>query len=110
MFWAQNVSNYDKVRIISLYVMIKNGISEENLTKLFTHAQLSTKDQDMVRNLSFLGINVIADVSAQRNEKFSFIIINYICIISIRAARRSIRCRGRNVLRRAPIRCHVGRQ
>ncbi|XP_015032655.2 protein ROP isoform X1 [Drosophila willistoni] len=56
-----NVSNYDKVRIIALYVMIKNGISEENLTKLFTHAQLSPKDQDMVRNLSFLGINVIAD-------------------------------------------------
>lgn len=43
--------------------MIKNGISEENLTKLFTHAQLTPKDQDMVRNLSFLGINVIADVS-----------------------------------------------
>ncbi|KAH8247360.1 hypothetical protein KR038_002959 [Drosophila bunnanda] len=56
-----NVSNYDKVRIISLYVMIKNGISEENLTKLFTHAQLSPKDQDMVRNLSYLGVNVIAD-------------------------------------------------
>lgn len=43
--------------------MIKNGISEENLTKLFTHAQLSPKDQDMVRNLNYLGINVIADVS-----------------------------------------------
>lgn len=57
----QNVSNYDKVRIIALYVMIKNGISEENLTKLFTHAQLGPKDQDMVRNLSYLGINVIAD-------------------------------------------------
>ncbi|CAD7086703.1 unnamed protein product [Hermetia illucens] len=57
----KNVSNYDKVRIIALYVMIKNGISEENLTKLFTHAQLTPKDQDMVRNLSFLGINVIAD-------------------------------------------------
>ncbi|XP_033240223.1 protein ROP isoform X1 [Drosophila pseudoobscura] len=56
-----NVSNYDKVRIIALYVMIKNGISEENLTKLFTHAQLSPKDQDMIRNLSYLGINVIAD-------------------------------------------------
>nr|XP_043067198.1 protein ROP-like [Drosophila bipectinata] len=59
--FIQNVSNYDKVRIIALYVMIKNGISEENLTKLFTHAQLSAKDQDMVRNLSYLGINVIAD-------------------------------------------------
>ncbi|KAI9589636.1 protein ROP isoform X1 [Glossina fuscipes] len=57
----QSVSNYDKVRIIALYVMIKNGITEENLTKLFTHAQLSPRDQDMVRNLSFLGVNVIAD-------------------------------------------------
>ncbi|XP_053951474.1 protein ROP isoform X2 [Anastrepha obliqua] len=56
-----DVSNFDKVRIIALYVMIKNGISEENLTKLFTHASLSPKDQDMVRNLSFLGVNVIAD-------------------------------------------------
>ncbi|XP_037809025.1 protein ROP isoform X2 [Lucilia sericata] len=56
-----NVSNFDKVRIIALYVMIKNGITEENLTKLFTHAQLSPKDQDMVRNLSHLGVNVIAD-------------------------------------------------
>lgn len=43
--------------------MIKNGISEENLTKLFTHAQIEPKEQDMIRNLSFLGINVIADVS-----------------------------------------------
>lgn len=49
--------------------MIKNGISEENLTKLFTHASLSPKDQDMVRNLSFLGINVIADVSINYNLK-----------------------------------------
>ncbi|EDV50868.1 protein ROP [Drosophila erecta] len=63
-----NVSNYDKVRIIALYVMIKNGISEENLTKLFTHAQLSPKDQDMVRNLSCLGINVIAD---SRKKQYS---------------------------------------
>lgn len=58
----QAVSSFDKVRIIALYVMIKNGISEENLTKLFTHAQLTPKDQDMVRNLNFLGVNVYADV------------------------------------------------
>lgn len=43
--------------------MIKNGISEDNLTKLFTHAQIGPKEQDMVRNLSFLGVNCIADVS-----------------------------------------------
>lgn len=68
----QAVSNYDKVRIIALYVMIKNGITEENLTKLFTHAQLSPKDQDMIRNLSFLGVNVIADV---RTKILQFIIL-----------------------------------
>lgn len=43
--------------------MTKNGISEENLTKLFTHAQIGPKEQDMVRNLSFLGANITTDVS-----------------------------------------------
>lgn len=42
--------------------MVKNGVSEENLRKLFTHAQIGEKEQDMVRNLSFLGVNTIADV------------------------------------------------
>lgn len=42
--------------------MIKNGISEENLVKLFTHAQIGAKEQEMVRNLNYLGVNVISDV------------------------------------------------
>lgn len=45
--------------------MIKNGISEENLIKLFNHAQISSKEQDMIRNLNFLGINIIPEVSKQ---------------------------------------------
>ncbi|XP_055325717.1 protein ROP isoform X2 [Sitodiplosis mosellana] len=56
-----SISNYDKIRIIALYCMVKNGISEENLRKLFTHAQIGEKEQDMVRNLSFLGVNTIQD-------------------------------------------------
>lgn len=48
--------------------MVKNGISEENLRKLFTHAQIGEKDQDMVRNLSYLGVNTILDVSVKRIE------------------------------------------
>lgn len=59
----QSVSNYDKIRIIALYCMIKNGITEENLRKLFSHAQIGEKEQDMVRNLSLLGVNTISDVS-----------------------------------------------
>lgn len=56
------VSNYDKVRIIALYVMIKNGISEENFTKLATHAQIEQREREMILNLTHLGINVITDV------------------------------------------------
>lgn len=57
----QNISSYDKIRIIALYAMIKNGISDENLNKLFTHAQINLRDQDMVRNLAYLGANVVTD-------------------------------------------------
>ena len=43
--------------------MIKNGISEENFTKLATHAQIEQREREMVLNLTHLGINVISDVS-----------------------------------------------
>ncbi|XP_049534227.1 protein ROP-like isoform X1 [Anopheles darlingi] len=57
----QSVSNYDKVRIMALYVMIKNGISEENLTKLLKHSQIDQKEREMIHNLTHLGINVLTD-------------------------------------------------
>lgn len=58
----QNVSPYDKIRIIALYAMVKNGISDDNLVKLFTHAQIGPKEQDMVRNLVYLGVNCVTEV------------------------------------------------
>lgn len=63
-----SVSNYDKVRIIALYVMIKNGISEENFTKLATHAQIEQREREMILNLTHLGINVISDVRVFVNQ------------------------------------------
>ncbi|CAG4925973.1 unnamed protein product [Colias eurytheme] len=57
----QSVKNYDKMRIIALYIMSKNGISEENLNKLVTHAQLEPSDKQALLNLANLGLNVVVD-------------------------------------------------
>ncbi|KAJ0181008.1 hypothetical protein K1T71_003093 [Dendrolimus kikuchii] len=55
------VINFNKMRIIALYIMSKNGISEENLNKLVTHAQLEPTDKQTLMNLANLGLNVVVD-------------------------------------------------
>lgn len=67
----QNVSSNDKIRIIILYILSKNGISEENFNKLISHAQLSTTDKQAIVNLNLLGINSIVDVSILKYNLFN---------------------------------------
>lgn len=102
------VSNYDKVRIIALYVMIKNGISEENFTKLATHAQIEQREREMILNLTHLGINVISDVKIILLS-YSTLIIHLLSIYRTVVVR-TIRFPVKNVLLNRHTKCRDGLQ
>ncbi|CAK9783281.1 Sec1-like protein [Cutaneotrichosporon oleaginosum] len=55
------ISQLDKVRIIALYIIFREGVADEDRRRLYQHARLSITEQDMINNLVHLGIKVVKD-------------------------------------------------
>lgn len=49
-----SVPPYDKIRVLLLYILLRNGVSEENLAKLIQHANVQSYS-NLIRNLEQLG-------------------------------------------------------
>jgi len=52
-------SNLDKVRMIALYVLFRDGVADEDRRRLFQHARLSLSEQESINNLVYLGAKVV---------------------------------------------------
>lgn len=100
------ISNeYDKMRIIALYAMTKNGITEENLSKLATHAQI--KDKQTIANLQLLGVNVLNEViKLVPYVSLQFILKGYYFRVAI--AKSNIQFQGKSALPNKLTKCQDG--
>lgn len=58
-----NVSIQNKMRLIILYILYMNGVSEDIFNELVQNAQLSPADIQTILNLNKLGVTIYIDVN-----------------------------------------------
>lgn len=58
----------DKLRLIMLFLLHKNGITEENLQKLLHHAMIPEDKKQMILNLQIMGMQILQDPNKRRKN------------------------------------------
>uniref|UniRef100_A0AC35FEC2 Uncharacterized protein n=1 Tax=Panagrolaimus sp. PS1159 TaxID=55785 RepID=A0AC35FEC2_9BILA len=60
------VRTEDRLRLILLYIISKNGITDENLNKVLQHANIPQSEKDTITNAAMLGLNITIDQGRKR--------------------------------------------
>lgn len=60
------VRNEDRLRLIMLYILTRQGVSNEVLEKQLQHANIPLAEKPTITNLAFLGLNVTTDAGRKR--------------------------------------------
>lgn len=58
-----------KLRVIVLYILCKNGINEENLDKLLSHAMIPPEKREVILKLQLLNLQIIHDARWSSRRK-----------------------------------------
>lgn len=66
----RSVSTSDKLRIVALYVLYRDGVPDEDRRRLYQHARLALHEMDAVNNMVFLGANVTKDSGKKKKQLF----------------------------------------
>ncbi|KAL4061887.1 Sec1-like protein [Scleroderma citrinum] len=66
---GREVSNFNKVRMIALYIMFRDGVPDEDRRRLYQHARLGMVDQDAVNALVHLGVRISRGPSDRDTKK-----------------------------------------
>ena len=62
----QNITENNKLRIILLYAIMKQGISEESMNKLMEHAKISSVGRNTIKNISNLDVPIVQDTGNKK--------------------------------------------
>ncbi|CAO2654762.1 Nn.00g114950.m01.CDS01 [Neocucurbitaria sp. VM-36] len=63
----EEITPADRLRLIALYIIFKDGILPADLQKLLLHAQLPPPDGEVIRNLDLLGARVVRQLKEKRD-------------------------------------------
>ncbi|KAF9349357.1 vacuolar sorting protein VPS33/slp1 [Mortierella sp. NVP85] len=66
------VSTMDKVRLLMLYTLCREGLRAEDRDRLFEHTKISDTNVEAIQNLAYLGVNVERGGSNPRTKRKPF--------------------------------------